>query len=43
MNIALEVLIQPASAKYVLAMVSIHMAAFRNHSLTGLGEQFLKS
>ena len=43
MGNAMEVLIQPASAKDVPAIVSLHMAAFRNHFLTELGKQFLKS
>ena len=43
MSNSMEILIQPASAKDVPAIVSLHMAAFRNHFLTELGEQFLNS
>ncbi len=43
MNDPMEIEIEPAAAKDVPAIVSLHMAAFRNHFLTDLGERFLKS
>ena len=43
MNGPMQIVIEPAEAKDVPAIVSLHMAAFRNHFLTDLGERFLNS